>query len=424
MKKTLIHNYKIAEEFYQSLNVDINNSLNILSKIPISIHCWQGDDLKGFENKSEDLYSGGILATGNYYGRARNINELQSDIEKAFSMIPGKKRLALHAIYGDFEKKRVDRDKIGPAHFSSWIEWAKKNKVGLDFNPTFFSHPKSESGYTLANTNKKIRNFWIEHLKRSREIANFIGEQLNNCCINNIWIPDGEKDLTANKLYYRELLVDSLNKGLEKDFPRQNIKDSLESKLFGIGSESFVVGSHEFYLLYALKNNKMITFDIGHFHPTELISDKISAVLLFISGIVLHISRGVRWDSDHVPTFSEELVSIMSEIIRANALNKVFIGTDFFDASINRIGAWIIGARAVIKAILYALLEPTKKLKKYEFENKKFERLALIEALKTIPFESVWNYYLVLNNMPSDLGIIQEIRKYEIAVLEKRKDKK
>lgn len=420
MNKKLIKNYKIAEEFYQDINIDINNSLNILNRIPISIHCWQGDDLIGFEKESRKLDSGGILTTGNYPGRARNIEELQSDIKEAFSLIPGKKRLALHAIYGNFEDEKVDRDKIKPDHFSRWIDWAKKKNLGLDFNPTFFSHPKSKSGYTLASRNKNIRDFWIEHLKRSREISNFIGEQLNTVCINNIWIPDGEKDQTATKLYHREILIDSLNKGLEKDFPKQNIKDSLESKLFGVGSESFVVGSHEFYLAYAIKNNKMITFDTGHFHPTELVSDKISAILPFISGIVLHISRGVRWDSDHVPILSEELISIMSEIVRANAFNKIFIGTDFFDASINRIGAWVIGARAVIKALLYALLEPTKLLNKCEFENKKFERLALFEAFKTMPFELIWNYYLAINNMPSDLEIIQEINNYEIKILQKR----
>ena len=422
MNNIKLESYNLAKDYYSKFGIDTDYIISKLKSISITVHCWQGDDLQGFEKQSESLYGGGILATGNFIGRARNIRELQLDIEKAFSLISGKKKLALHAIYGDFGSNKVDRDEIEPINFLNWIDWAKKMKVGLDFNPTFFSHPKSEDGYTLANRKKSIRKFWIEHLKRSREVSNFIGEQLNTCCINNIWIPDGEKDLTASRLYYREILISSLNDGFEKEFPKQNMRDSLESKLFGIGSESYVVGSHEFYLSYAIKNNKMITFDTGHYHPTELVSDKISAVLPFINGMVLHLSRGVRWDSDHVPILSEELISIMCEIVRGNAFNKVFIETDFFDASINRIGAWVIGTRSVVKAILYALLEPIELLNKYERENKKFERLAIFEALKTMPFESVWNYYLNINNMPSDFEMIKEIQEYETDVLQKRKD--
>jgi L-rhamnose isomerase len=413
-------NYEKIKKYYRDIFVDTDEILSLVNIIPISIHCWQGDDLIGFEKDAKELSSGGILATGNYPYRARNIEELQSDIDKAFSLIPGKKKLALHASYGYFKDKKVDRDKIEPEHFLNWIDWAKNKNIGLDFNPTFFSHPKADSGYTLTNTDKGIRDFWIEHLVRSREISSYIGEQLGSACINNIWIPDGGKDKTACRSYFRELLIDSLDKAFRKDFQKKYMTDSLESKLFGIGSESFVAGSHEFYLSYAIKNNKMITFDTGHFHPTELVSDKISAVLPFISGILLHISRGVRWDSDHVPILSEELISIMAEITRANAFNKVHIGTDFFDASINRVGAWVIGGRAVIKAMLIALLEPTELLKKYELDNKKFEKLALFEAQKTMPFESVWNYYLEINNMPSDLDMINEIKKYETKVMEKR----
>jgi L-rhamnose isomerase len=421
MKKTINkNNYEKIKKYYKDIFLNTDEILSQVDMIPISIHCWQGDDLIGFEKDAKELSSGGILATGNYPYRARNIEELQSDIEKAFSLIPGKKKLALHAIYGNFKDKKVDRDKIGPEHFLNWIDWAKRKNIGLDFNPTFFSHPKADSGYTLTNTDKGIRDFWIEHLIRSREISSYIGEQLGSTCINNIWIPDGEKDKTAYRSYFRELLIDSLDKAFRKDFQKKHMTDSLESKLFGIGSESFVAGSHEFYLSYAIKNNKMITFDTGHFHPTELVSDKISAVLPFISGILLHISRGVRWDSDHIPVLSEELISIMAEIVRANAFNKVHIGTDFFDASINRVGAWVIGGRAVIKAMLIALLEPTVLLKKYELDNKKFEKLALFEAQKTMPFESVWNYYLEINNMPSDLDMINEIKKYETKVMEKR----
>lgn len=420
MSKDIESNYMKAREIYKNYSIDTDFILEILNSTPISIHCWQGDDLSGFENLGLDLYSGGILTTGSYPGRARNIEELQLDIDKAFSLIPGKKKLALHAIYGDFRKKKVDRDKIEPENYLSWVDWAKDKSVGIDFNPTFFSHPYAESGYTLASNDKKIRDFWIEHLKRSREISNFIGDKLKYVCINNIWIPDGEKDITPSKLYHRELLIDSLNKALAMKFPENNMLDSIESKLFGIGSESYVVGSHEFYLAYALKNNMLITFDTGHFHPTETISDKISATLPFLKGIVLHLSRSVRWDSDHVTIFSEELISIFSEIIRAKSLNKVYIGTDFFDASINRIGAWVIGGRAVLKAILYSLLEPIKLIRSYEKEGNNFSRLAVFEAQKTMPFGVVWNYFLETQNMLSDFEVIEEVNKYDKEVLQKR----
>jgi len=415
----LFKTYNLVKEIYSKYNVNTDKVLNELIDIPISIHCWQGDDLIGFEKKSSKLDSGGILATGNYLGKPRRIDELRKDIEKAFSLIPGEKKLALHAIYGDF-KDNVDRNKINPENFDSWIEWAKERNIYLDFNPTFFSHHYSEKGYTLSSFDKNIRKFWIDHLVKCREISNYIGEKLGKVCINNIWIPDGEKDITPSRTEHRRLLIDSLDESLSKIYPEKNMKDSLESKLFGIGSESFVVGSLEFYLSYAIKNDKFITLDTGHFHPTEKVSDKISAILPFAKGIVLHISRGVRWDSDHVPILSEELILIMSEIVRANALSKVYICTDFFDASINRIGAWVIGARAVVKALLYALIEPTELLKKYELENNNFARLALFEGLKTMPFGIIWHKYLESQNMPSDIEIINELNEYEEEVLKKR----
>ncbi len=418
MGSSLNNIYDLAKESYSKYNVDTDVAINKLINIPISIHCWQGDDITGFEKKESKL-SGGILTTGNYPGKPRGIGELRKDIEKAFSLIPGKKKLSLHAIYGDF-KKDVDRNEISPADFDSWIIWAKENNTAFDFNPTFFSHPYSEKGYTLSSFDKKIRKFWIEHLIRSREISNYIGEKLGKVCINNIWIPDGEKDITPSSAMHRGLLIDSLNEAFSKTYPKENMEDSLESKLFGLGSESFVTGSLELYLSYAVKNDKMITLDTGHFHPTEKVSDKISAVLPFLKGVVLHISRGIHWDSDHVVILSEELIAIMSEIVRADAMDKVYIGTDYFDASINRIGAWVIGARAVAKALLYALLEPTHLLKKYELDNNNFARLALFEGLKTLPFGAIWQKYLDMQNMPSDIEVINDVVKYEKEVLSKR----
>ena len=374
----------------------------------------------GFEIPSASLSGGGILSTGSYPGKAKDIDELRSDIKKAFSLIPGRKKLNLHAIYGDFKGKAIDRDKITSENFSSWIDWAKKLGVGLDFNPTLFSHPLADSRYTLSSSDKKVRRFWVEHVKRCREISNYIGKELKTPCICNIWIPDGSKDLTVSRLKHREILLKSLDEIFIVDYPEKNMLDALECKLFGIGSETYVVGSHEFYLSYAIKKGKLITFDTGHFHPTELVSDKISAVLPFVKGILLHISRGVRWDSDHVPILTEELIAIMAEIVRANALDRVYIATDFFDASISRIGAWVIGSRAVLKALLFALLEPTPILKDYEDKGNLFARLGLMEALKSMPFGAVWNYYCESVEIPAETEWIDEVLKYEKEVTLKR----
>lgn len=412
--------YKRAKQQYSQIGVDTDAALESLSHIPLSIHCWQGDDVAGFEKKDSGLSGGGILSTGAYPGRARNIEELTLDIEKAFSLIPGPKKLSLHAIYGDFKQKPVDRDAIEPKHFKYWVDWAKENGFGLDFNPTLFSHPKAESGYTLASTDNQVRDFWIEHVKRSREIAAYFGSNLKWPSINNIWIPDGEKDITPSRFLHRKLLIDSLDRILNKHFTRESLIDSVESKLFGIGYEYYTVGSSELYLLYASRNKIAITFDMGHYHPTELVSDKISAALPFISDILLHISRGVRWDSDHVPVLDREIIDVMSEIKRANAFYKVHVGTDFFDGSINRIGAWAVGGRAVAKALLRAHLEPTGKLEAYEQEGNLFARLALYESLATMPFPDVWNYYLASHNMVDDTGLIDEIAGYQQEILSKR----
>jgi len=413
--------YELARKQYTKYGMDTDYVLSKLKDIPISIHCWQGDDVGGFESHGAILSGGsGILSTGNYPGKAKNINELRSDIEKTFSLVPGRKRLNLHAIYGDFKGKAVNRNEILPEHFSSWIDWAKKLNVGIDFNSTLFSHPLAISGYTLSSKDEKVRRFWIEHVKKCREISNYIGRELKIPCIMNIWIPDGSKDLTVSRLEHREILRKSLDEIFTVDYPEDNMLDALECKLFGIGSESYVVGSHEFYLSYAVKKDKLITFDTGHYHPTEIVSDKLSAVLPFIRGILLHISRGVRWDSDHVPILTEELIAIMAEIIRADALSKVYIATDFFDGSINRIGAWVIGARAVLKSLLIALLEPTHILKSYEESDNLFARLGFLETLKSMPFGAIWNYYCDSMGVPNDMEWIDEVLKYEKEVTSKR----
>ncbi len=412
--------FESAKKYYADYGVDVDKALEKLKEIPISVHCWQGDDCGGFEKPDAELSGGGILATGNKPGKARNLSELKADIKKAFSLIPGKKRLGIHAMYGDFGSKFVDRDKIESNHFDSWIEWAKKEKVNLDFHPTLFSHELANDGFTLSAKDKNIRNFWIEHVKRSREISNYIGKELGASCVMNLWIPDGSKDLTASRLEHRQILAGALDEIFSVKYPEKNIIDAVESKLFGIASESYVVGSYDFYLAYVLKNDKFMTLDTGHFHPTEKVSDKISALIPFIKGINLHLSRGVRWDSDHVTTLSEELIAIMQEINRADAFDKVYIGSDFFDGSINRIGAWVIGERAILKSLLYALLEPTDLLKKYEEENRLFARLGFFEQLKTMPFGDIWNYYCRQMGTDAENEWIDEVIKYEREVLENR----
>ena len=416
-------NYALAKQKYSSLGIDPDKTIGELVNIPISIHCWQLDDCGGFEASDAALSGGGILSTGCYPGKARNLKELMDDLEKVLSLIPGKKKVNIHAIYGDFQGKKVGRAEIGPEHFESWIKWAKKNEVGLDFNPSLFSHPLAESGYTLANQAKEIRDFWIEHVKRSREISNYIGEELGTVCINNIWIPDGSKDNTVTRLEHRKILKDALDVIFEKDFPEDNMMDAVESKLFGIGLESYTVGSNEFYLSYALQKGKLITLDTGHFHPAELVSDKISAVLPFVKGILLHLSRGVRWDSDHVTTLSEEIVAIMQEIVRAEALGQVYIGTDYFDGSINRVGALALGARTIMKALLFALLEPTSTLRSYEIGENFFARLALLEDLKVAPVGAVWEKFCSDQDVPGDFKWAKDVLDHERDVLSKREVK-
>ncbi len=417
MKDELIKKaFDIAEERYAAVGVDVNKALEDLQKISLSLHCWQADDVSGFENPNGQL-SGGIQATGNYPGKARNIEELRTDVLKAASYIPGTHRLNLHATYGDFGGKFVDRDQIEPKHFQSWMEWGKEHNMKLDFNSTSFSHPKSGS-LTLSNPDKEIRDFWIEHTKRSRAIAEAMGKYQGSPCVMNLWIHDGSKDQTVNRLYYRELLKQSLDEIFATKY--NNMKDCIEAKLFGIGAESYTVGSYDFYLGYGVKNNKMVTLDTGHFHLTESIADKISSLLLFTPEIMLHVSRPVRWDSDHVTIMNDDTLDLAKEIIRCNALDRVNIGLDYFDASINRIGAYVIGSRATQKCLIQALLEPLAQLRKYEANDQLFERLALLEEAKSLPWNAVWDMFCLKNNVPVGEEFIAEIQKYEVDVTSKR----
>ncbi|MDD2595735.1 MAG: L-rhamnose isomerase [Bacteroidales bacterium] len=412
----IIRAYEVARGRYAELGVNTDEALQSLAKISLSLHCWQTDDVIGFENPDGEL-TGGIQATGNYPGKAKNIDQVRQDIEKVKTLVPGNHRLSLHAIYGDFKGGPVDRNEIEPAHFQSWIDWAKDNNMKLDFNSTSFSHPKS-GDMTLAHRDKGIRDFWIEHTIRSRRIADEMGRQLGSKACHNLWVHDGSKDLTVDRYYYRSLLKDSLDKIFAVRL--DNVKDSVECKLFGTGLESFTAGSHEFYMGYALKNGIMATLDMGHFHPTEEIYDKISSFLLFMKEIMLHVSRPVRWDSDHVVILNDSVTMLAQEIVWANALDRVNIGLDYFDASINRIGAYVIGCRAAQKAFLQALLSPIVKLREYEASGRYFQRLALLEESKSLPWNDVYNYFCMTCDVPVAEEYISDIEHYEKDVLLKR----
>jgi L-rhamnose isomerase len=417
--KNIERAFALATERYESTGVDVRGALKRLATIPVSLHCWQGDDLGGFENMGGTL-GGGLVATGNYPGKARTPDELRSDLEMTFSLIPGKHRLSLHAIYGEFGGKKVDRDEITPAHFRNWIAWAKQNGLGLDFNPTCFSHPKAADGFTLAHQDKGIRRFWIEHCVRSREIGAAIGRALGKTCITNVWVPDGMKDTPADRRAPRARLAESLDAIFKKPLPPKFNLDSVEPKLFGIGSESYVAGSHEFYIGYALTRKKLLTLDAGHYHPTEGIADKLSSVLQFLPEMLLHVSRGVRWDSDHVVVLNDDLLAIAREIVANGYLDRIHIGLDFFDASINRVAAWTIGTRNMLRALLIALLEPTDRLRALEAEGDFTSRLALQEELKTLPFGAVWDYYCETKNVPVGENWLANIKRYEKSVLSRR----
>ena len=407
--------YDYAVERYAAIGVDVEKAMEQLQKVQLSLHCWQADDVTGFESTGE--LTGGIQATGNYPGKARNIDELRADILKAASLIPGKHRLNLHEIYGDFGGKFVDRDQVEPAHFESWMQWAEENGMKLDFNSTSFSHPKS-GDLSLSNPDPEIRNFWIEHTKRCRAIAEEMGKRQNDPCIMNLWVHDGSKDITVNRMQYRALLKDSLDQIFEVKY--DNMKDCIESKVFGIGLESYTVGSNDFYIGYAAQNQKIITLDTGHFHPTESVADKVSSVLLYVPELMLHVSRPVRWDSDHVTIMNDDTLDLCKEIVRCDALDRVHVGLDYFDASINRIGAYVVGSRATQKCMLQALLEPLPLLRKYEANGQGFERLALLEECKSLPWNAVWDMFCLKNGVPVGEAFIADIEKYEADVTSKR----
>ena len=411
--------YEAAKEIYAELGVDTDAALRKMSDKKISIHCWQGDDGIGFENRKERINTG-IMATGNYPGRARNGEELRSDISKAMELIPGKHKFNLHSIYAETNGKCVERDELRYEYFEGWVSWAKDKGIGLDFNPTIYNRPNMEEGYSLSSPDPAVRAFWIRHTEECREIADRIGAELGQKCVNNIWISDGSKDNCINKAELRANLKNSLDEIFKAQYSAKHMVDALEPKLFGIGTESFVVGSLEFYLSYALLNKKLLCLDMGHFHPTELVSDKISSILTFSDELLLHVSRGVRWDSDHVVAYNEELQSVFNEINRAQAFSKVNIALDFFDASINRVGAWVIGARNTLKAILVSLLEPVELLRKVEREGDWASRLGYLEELKSLPFGAVWDRYCEMNGVPVRDKWIAEMRDYEKKVLSLR----
>jgi L-rhamnose isomerase len=411
--------FALAKEQYAALAVDVDRALERLGRVAISLHCWQGDDVGGFENTGNEL-GGGLAVTGNYPGKARTPDELRRDFDMAHSLLPGRHRINLHASYAETGGQPVERNELEPNHFQGWIDWARNQKLGMDFNPTYFSHPKAADGFTLAHPDAAIRQFWIEHGIVCRQIGAAIGQALETPCVTNVWIPDGHKDTPIDRKGPRVRLKESLDSIFAAPTdPRHNL-DAVEAKLFGIGSESYVVGSHEFYLGYAVANRTLLCLDAGHFHPTEVISDKLSSVMLYLDEILLHVSRGVRWDSDHVVTLSDELQAIAQEIVRGDYLDRVHIGLDFFDASINRIAAWVIGARCMIKALLMALLEPIDQLREYEAAGDYTSRLALLEEAKTLPFGPVWDYYCMRADVPVGAAWLDEVRQYEKNVLSLR----
>lgn len=412
--------YELAKKQYAAIGVDTDVVLKKMDDVNISLHCWQTDDVGGFETPDATLSGGGIQATGNYPGKATSIEEMRADLEKVLALLPGKHRLNLHAIYGDFQGELVDRDQIEIKHFQGWIDWCKKMGIGMDFNASCFSHPRAADGFTLSSKNEENRKFWVEHLKRCRAISAEMGKQLGSPCVHNTWIPDGSKDTPIDRNGHRILLKKSLDEAMAVDYPKEHMKDAVESKLFGIGAESMTVGSHDFYLGYAVKNEKLICLDSGHFHPTEQVGDKISSCLQFVDEVLLHVTRPIRWDSDHVVTLNDDVMLIASEIVRNNFLSRVNIGLDFFDASINRIGAYVVGTRAAKKAFLIAMLEPTADLLKMEEAGQNFERLAMLEELKTMPFGAVWDYYCFEQGVPTGSNYIGKIQQYEKDVLSKR----
>jgi L-rhamnose isomerase len=411
--------FALASEQFGEWGIDVVGALLRLQTIPISLHCWQGDDVGGFENTGQEL-GGGLAVTGRYPGKARTADELRCDLEKTLALLPGSHRVNLHASYAEPGGRKVERDMLEVEHFQGWIDWATSLGIGLDFNPTFFAHRLAADGYTLAHPDRAIREFWIRHGAVCRRIGAAMGKALGTPCVTNVWVPDGSKDAPVDRSGPRERLAAALDAVFVEPIEEKYNRDAVEGKLFGIGSESYVAGSHEFYLGYALSRRKLLCLDTGHYHPTEIVSDKISAVLMHLDGILLHVSRGVRWDSDHVVLLSDELLAIAQELVRGDYLSRVHIGLDYFDASINRIAAWVTGARSMLKALLMALLEPTASLRQLEAAGDATARLALLEELKTLPFGAVWDHYCLSRNVPAGRDWVAEVKAYERAVLSKR----
>lgn len=412
--------YTLAREQYEALAVNTDEALRNLSEVSLSLHCWQGDDVGGFESWGGAL-GGGLAATGNYPGKARTADELRQDLNLAYRLIPGKHRLNLHAIYAETDGRPVERNELQPGHFSRWIDWAREHSHGLDFNPTLFSHPKAEDGFTLSHHDAGIRQFWVEHCIACRKIGEAFGLSLGTACVTNIWIPDGYKDQPVDRTTPRKLLTEALDTILAEKIDTRHNLDAVEPKLFGIGSESYVTGSMEFYTGYAITRQVLLTLDSGHFHPTETIADKLSSILLFLPEVLLHVSRGVRWDSDHVVIFNDDLQAITNEVVRGGYLNRVHIGLDYFDASINRVAAWTIGARNTMRAMLMSLLEPADALRQLELAGDFTRRLALLEELKGLPFGAVWDYFCLQQGAPIGPAWMDEVKAYEISVLANRR---
>jgi len=413
--------YALAREQYAAWGVDVAAALDTLQALPLSLPCWQGDDVRGFESH-EGLTGGGIAATGHYPGRARTPDELRSDLATALRLIPGRHRVNLHAIYADYQGRKISRDNLAPEHYAGWVDWAREQGIGLDFNGTFFSHPLADKGFTLSSPDEGVRRFWVDHGVACRRIGAYFGRELGTACVVNVWIPDGHKDLPIDRAGPRQRLLRSLDEIFTEKLDSRHVRDAVESKLFGIGSEAYVVGSHEFYLGYAASRGVLLCLDLGHFHPTESVADKLSAVLLWVKGVLLHVSRGLRWDSDHVVTYSDDVRAVAEEVVRGGYLDRVHLGLDYFDASINRVAAWIVGARALQKALLAALLQPTEHLRQVEAACDATARLALLEEIKTLPLGAVWDYWCLRSDVPVGAGWLEEVRRYERQVLALRGD--
>ncbi len=411
--------YALAQQHYADFGVDTEQAMTRLSRIAVSLHCWQGDDNNGLENAG-GLTGGGILVTGNYPGRARTGDELRADLEQAYRLIPGKHRLNLHAWYREAGAKPVERNEIQPAHFSRWIEWAKGLGLGMDFNPTCYAHPKAADGFTLASRDEGIRRFWIEHCIACRKIGEAFGRALGKPCVTNIWIPDGYKDVTIDRKTPRERLARSLDEIFAEPIDAAYNLDAVEGKLFGLGSETYVVGSFEFYLGYAITRKKLLCLDMGHFHPTESVADKVSSVMLYVDRVLFHVSRGIRWDSDHVVILNDDLRAVAEELVRGDYLGRVHIGLDYFDASIQRVAAWVLGIRAMLKALLAAMVEPAAKLRNLENGGDFTSRLALVEEVKTLPLGALWDYYCLKHGVPVGMAWMDCVKDYESRVTSKR----